>query len=63
MKWKLGDIADIGVYVHWSFWILLSTLTGGMLLLVALFVFLAAQAELTMARMHGLSVLSGGPFS
>jgi Zn-dependent protease len=34
MKWKLGDIAGIGVYVHWSFWILpgwilLSTLSGG----------------------------------
>jgi Zn-dependent protease len=22
MKWKLGDIAGISVYVHWSFWIL-----------------------------------------
>jgi len=34
MKWKLGDIAGIGIYVHWSFWILpawilLSTLSGG----------------------------------
>ncbi|MFV1965081.1 MAG: site-2 protease family protein [Pirellulaceae bacterium] len=22
MKWKLGDLAGIGVYIHWSFWIL-----------------------------------------
>lgn len=22
MKWKLGDIAGIGVYIHWSFWLL-----------------------------------------
>lgn len=22
MKWKLADVAGIGVYVHWSFWIL-----------------------------------------
>jgi len=34
MKWKLGNLAGIGVYVHWSFWILpawilLSTLSGG----------------------------------
>jgi Zn-dependent protease len=34
MKWKLGDIAGIGVYLHWSFWILpawilISTLSGG----------------------------------
>ncbi len=34
MKWKLGDIAGIGVYIHWSFWILpawilISTLSGG----------------------------------
>jgi Zn-dependent protease len=34
MKWKLGDIAGIGVYIHWSFWILpawilFSTLSGG----------------------------------
>lgn len=34
MKWKLGDLAGIGIYVHWSFWILpawilLSTLSGG----------------------------------
>jgi Zn-dependent protease len=34
MNWKLGRIAGIGVYIHWSFWILpawvlLSTLSGG----------------------------------
>lgn len=22
MKWKLGDVAGIGVYIHWSFWLL-----------------------------------------
>lgn len=22
MKWKLGDAAGIGVYIHWSFWLL-----------------------------------------
>jgi len=35
MKWKLGDFAGIGVYVHWSFWILpawilMSGLGGGL---------------------------------
>lgn len=34
MKWKIGDIAGIGVYLHWSFWILpalilFSTLSSG----------------------------------
>lgn len=34
MKWKLGRLAGISVYVHWSFWILpawilLSTIRGG----------------------------------
>lgn len=34
MKWKLGRLAGIGVYVHWSFWILpvwilLSTVSDG----------------------------------
>jgi Zn-dependent protease len=34
MKWKLGDLAGIGVYIHWSFWILpawllLSSLRAG----------------------------------
>ena len=34
MKWRLGDLAGIGVYVHWSFWILpawilLSMLSSG----------------------------------
>jgi len=34
MKWKLGRLAGIGVYVHWSFWILpvwilMSTVSDG----------------------------------
>ena len=34
MKWKLGEISGIGVYIHWSFlllpaWILYSALGAG----------------------------------
>jgi Zn-dependent protease len=70
MKWKLGNIAGIGVYVHWSFWILpawifISTVSGGggwiaalssVVLIFAVFgcVVLHEVGHALMARQYGI---------
>lgn len=70
MKWKLGTIAGIDVFLHWSFWILpawifISTVTGGggwiaaltsVLLVFAVFgcVVLHEVGHALMARQYGV---------
>jgi Zn-dependent protease len=47
MKWRIGELSGIGVYVHWTFWllpawILFSTLSAGVSVAVSALVFVFA---------------------
>ncbi|MBI2480705.1 MAG: site-2 protease family protein [Planctomycetia bacterium] len=67
MKWKLGTLAGIGVYLHWSFWLLpvwvllsagggLAGAVGSMLFVFAIFgcVVLHELGHALMARQYGI---------
>lgn len=67
MKWKLGTLAGIGVYLHWSFWLLpvwilmsagggLTGAVGSVLFVFAIFgcVVLHELGHALMARHYGI---------